>query len=160
MIRASDQLQRSSSGGSLKVTLVRAFVTDRAVEAGCCCSNLAAEEGPFGESIAMTRLCIAAPRGCGAPIRPYQLSSDSTPNASERDARLGRSHAPRGGQIDGVSERIRISRIAVSLPCSSERREHTGMMETEPQHLRVLIANEKRERLELLAQVVTGSAMT
>ncbi len=30
------------------------------------------------------------------------------------------------------------------------------MMETEPQHLRVLIANEKRERLELLAQVVTG----
>jgi response regulator NasT len=30
------------------------------------------------------------------------------------------------------------------------------MLEGEPQHLRVLIANEKRERLELLAQVVTG----
>jgi AmiR/NasT family two-component response regulator len=30
------------------------------------------------------------------------------------------------------------------------------MLESEPQHLRVLIANEKRERLELLAQVVTG----
>src|SRR6478752_2544998 len=29
-------------------------------------------------------------------------------------------------------------------------------METESQHLRVLIANEKRERLELLAQVVIG----
>jgi AmiR/NasT family two-component response regulator len=28
--------------------------------------------------------------------------------------------------------------------------------ELEPQHLRVLIANERRERLELLAQVVTG----
>src|SRR6187549_4058018 len=30
------------------------------------------------------------------------------------------------------------------------------MTESEPQHLRVLIANEKRDRLELLAQVVTG----
>ena len=30
------------------------------------------------------------------------------------------------------------------------------MLEGEPQHLRVLIANEKRDRLELLAQVVTG----
>jgi len=30
------------------------------------------------------------------------------------------------------------------------------MHETNPQHLRVLIANEKRERLELLAQVVIG----
>jgi AmiR/NasT family two-component response regulator len=30
------------------------------------------------------------------------------------------------------------------------------MPETEPQHLRVLIANEKRDRLELLAQVVIG----
>src|SRR5579864_8577223 len=30
------------------------------------------------------------------------------------------------------------------------------MPETNPQHLRVLIANEKRERLELLAQVVIG----
>src|SRR6266542_4454406 len=30
------------------------------------------------------------------------------------------------------------------------------MAEDETQHLRVLIANEKRERLELLAQVVTG----
>jgi AmiR/NasT family two-component response regulator len=30
------------------------------------------------------------------------------------------------------------------------------MTETESQHLRVLIANEKRERLELLAQVVAG----
>jgi len=30
------------------------------------------------------------------------------------------------------------------------------MHENEPQHLRVLIANEKRERLELLAQVVIG----
>src|SRR6058998_3836786 len=30
------------------------------------------------------------------------------------------------------------------------------MAEDEIQHLRVLIANEKRERLELLAQVVTG----
>src|SRR5579864_259098 len=30
------------------------------------------------------------------------------------------------------------------------------MPETNPQHLRVLIANEKRERLELLAQVVVG----
>jgi len=28
--------------------------------------------------------------------------------------------------------------------------------DTEPQHLRVLIANERRDRLELLAQVVTG----
>jgi hypothetical protein len=30
------------------------------------------------------------------------------------------------------------------------------MVESEPQHLRVLIANEKRDRLELLAEVVTG----
>src|SRR5581483_11572001 len=30
------------------------------------------------------------------------------------------------------------------------------MPETNPQHLRVLIANERRDRLELLAQVVTG----
>ena len=30
------------------------------------------------------------------------------------------------------------------------------MVESEPQSLRVLIANEKREQLELLAQVVTG----
>ena len=30
------------------------------------------------------------------------------------------------------------------------------MPETEPQHLRVLIANERRDRLELLAQVVIG----
>ena len=30
------------------------------------------------------------------------------------------------------------------------------MIESEPQHLRVLIANEKRDRLELLAQVVIG----
>ncbi len=30
------------------------------------------------------------------------------------------------------------------------------MAETEPQHLRVLIANERRDRLELLAQVVAG----
>jgi AmiR/NasT family two-component response regulator len=30
------------------------------------------------------------------------------------------------------------------------------MVESEPVHLRVLIANEKRERLELLARVVTG----
>jgi hypothetical protein len=30
------------------------------------------------------------------------------------------------------------------------------MAETETRHLRVLIANEKRERLELLAQVVAG----
>ena len=30
------------------------------------------------------------------------------------------------------------------------------MVESEPQHLRVLIANKKRDRLELLAQVVTG----
>ena len=30
------------------------------------------------------------------------------------------------------------------------------MPELPPQHLRVLIANEKRERLELLAQVVIG----
>jgi response regulator NasT len=30
------------------------------------------------------------------------------------------------------------------------------MPDTEPQHLRVLIANERRDRLELLAQVVTG----
>ena len=30
------------------------------------------------------------------------------------------------------------------------------MPETKPQHLRVLIANEKRDRLELLAHVVTG----
>jgi hypothetical protein len=30
------------------------------------------------------------------------------------------------------------------------------MTETETRHLRVLIANEKRERLELLAQVVSG----
>src|SRR6187401_419865 len=34
--------------------------------------------------------------------------------------------------------------------------EHPEMTESEPQHLRVLIANEKRDRLELLAQVVTG----
>ena len=37
-----------------------------------------------------------------------------------------------------------------------EHRGHAGMVENEPQHLRVLIANEKRDRLELLAQVVTG----
>ena len=30
------------------------------------------------------------------------------------------------------------------------------MSEREPQHLRVLIANERRDRLELLAQVVIG----
>jgi AmiR/NasT family two-component response regulator len=30
------------------------------------------------------------------------------------------------------------------------------MVESEPQHLRVLIANERRDRLELLAHVVTG----
>ena len=30
------------------------------------------------------------------------------------------------------------------------------MVEDETQHLRVLIANERRDRLELLAQVVTG----
>jgi AmiR/NasT family two-component response regulator len=30
------------------------------------------------------------------------------------------------------------------------------MVESEPQHLRVLIANERRDRLELLAQVVAG----
>ena len=30
------------------------------------------------------------------------------------------------------------------------------MIGSEPQHLRVLIANERRDRLELLAQVVTG----
>jgi hypothetical protein len=30
------------------------------------------------------------------------------------------------------------------------------MVEHEPQHLRVLIANEKRERLDALAQVVVG----
>jgi hypothetical protein len=34
------------------------------------------------------------------------------------------------------------------------------MVEEEPKHLRVLIANERRDRLELLAQVVAGSVMT
>jgi AmiR/NasT family two-component response regulator len=43
-----------------------------------------------------------------------------------------------------------------SLQRPLEYREHLGMVESEPQHLRVLIANEKRDRLELLAQVVTG----
>ena len=34
------------------------------------------------------------------------------------------------------------------------------MVEGERQHLRVLIANERRDRLELLAQVVAGSGTT
>src|SRR6188508_1925189 len=34
--------------------------------------------------------------------------------------------------------------------------EHPEMVEEEPKHLRVLIANERRDRLELLAQVVAG----
>ncbi len=34
------------------------------------------------------------------------------------------------------------------------------MHDPEATHLRVLIANEKRERLELLAQVVIGSGTT
>jgi AmiR/NasT family two-component response regulator len=37
-----------------------------------------------------------------------------------------------------------------------EPRELLGMLESEPQPLRVLIANERRDRLELLAQVVAG----
>ena len=37
-----------------------------------------------------------------------------------------------------------------------EPRELLGMVESEPQPLRVLIANERRDRLELLAQVVAG----
>lgn len=37
-----------------------------------------------------------------------------------------------------------------------ESLERPEMVESEPQHLRVLIANERRDRLELLAQVVTG----
>ena len=43
-----------------------------------------------------------------------------------------------------------------SLQRPLECREHLGMVESEPQHLRVLIANDRRDRLELLAQVVTG----
>jgi hypothetical protein len=42
-----------------------------------------------------------------------------------------------------------------SLQRSLEHRKHLGMVESEPHQLRVLIANEKRDRLELLAQVVT-----
>ena len=43
-----------------------------------------------------------------------------------------------------------------SLQRSLEHREHPGMVESEPQQLRVLIANERRDRLELLARVVSG----
>jgi AmiR/NasT family two-component response regulator len=49
--------------------------------------------------------------------------------------------------------RIRESKVLSSAPASTEKLE---MVESEPQHLRVLIANERRDRLELLAQVVTG----
>jgi AmiR/NasT family two-component response regulator len=49
--------------------------------------------------------------------------------------------------------RIREPKVLSSAPASTEKLE---MVESEPQHLRVLIANERRDRLELLAQVVTG----
>jgi AmiR/NasT family two-component response regulator len=49
--------------------------------------------------------------------------------------------------------RIRESKVLSSAPASTEKLE---MVESEPQHLRVLIANERRDRLELLAQVVIG----
>src|SRR5512132_3585943 len=49
--------------------------------------------------------------------------------------------------------RVREPKVLSSAPASTEKLE---MVESEPQHLRVLIANERRDRLELLAQVVTG----
>jgi AmiR/NasT family two-component response regulator len=49
--------------------------------------------------------------------------------------------------------RIREPKVLSSALASTEKLE---MVESEPQHLRVLIANERRDRLELLAQVVTG----
>jgi response regulator NasT len=54
-----------------------------------------------------------------------------------------------------LSKRFRL-RFAVSPSGRSYREETWQMVEDEIQHLRVLIANERRDRLELLAQVVAG----
>src|SRR5439155_10144079 len=59
---------------------------------------------------------------------------------------------PRSGEDAGILERS--GSIIEHLSDRSDR-SRVSLVEPEP-HLRVLIANEKRDRLELLAQVVTG----
>lgn len=55
-----------------------------------------------------------------------------------------------------MGERLEIEDRSFRVALVFEESERPEMAEDEPQHLRVLIANERRDRLDLLAQVVAG----